>query len=133
MNNKTRGFIVLGIALVIFNLLAFTIPFAHGAVFWVSYAFTMLAITAQGLTTVMAFGKPEAKAAVVSDVEQLITLQLIHGVAQLDEFDCHLARRGVADKIEGDRLVCRHVADRGRRRGRARGVARRAARRRARP
>jgi len=60
MNNKTRGFIILGIALLVFNLLAFTTPFVHGATFWVGYAFAMIAIAAQGITTVMAFGKPEA-------------------------------------------------------------------------
>ncbi len=60
MTNKTRGFLILGIALLIFNLLAFTIPFAHRATFWVGYAFAIIAIAAQGLTTVMAFSKPEA-------------------------------------------------------------------------
>ena len=42
-----RGFIIIAIALVIFSVIAFAIPFAHTTAFWVAYGFGALAILFQ--------------------------------------------------------------------------------------
>ena len=45
--NASRGLIVLAIVLAVFSLIAFAIPFAHTAVFWIAYGFGVLAILFQ--------------------------------------------------------------------------------------
>lgn len=45
--NAIRWWVVLGVVLVVYNVLAFTLPFPKTAVFAVSYLFTMIAILAQ--------------------------------------------------------------------------------------
>ena len=57
--NKLRAVIVIAIAVVVFNVLAFVIPFAKGGVFWISYGFGMLAILAQFFVIWLAFSKAE--------------------------------------------------------------------------
>ena len=57
--NKLRAVIVIAIAAVVFNVLAFVIPFAKGGVFWLSYGFGMLAILAQFFVIWLAFSKAE--------------------------------------------------------------------------
>ena len=47
MKNSTRGLIVIAIALVVFSVIAFAIPFAHTTAFWVAYGFGALAILFQ--------------------------------------------------------------------------------------
>ena len=45
--NASRGLIVLAIVLAVFSLIAFAIPFAHTAVFWIAYGFGVFAILFQ--------------------------------------------------------------------------------------
>lgn len=45
--NAVRGYIILAVALVVFSVVSFVIPFAHTQVFWVGFAFGVLAILAQ--------------------------------------------------------------------------------------
>lgn len=45
--NASRGLIVLAIVLAVFSLIAFAVPFAHTAVFWIAYGFGVLAILFQ--------------------------------------------------------------------------------------
>ena len=45
--NAIRWWVVLGVVLVVYNVLAFALPFPKTAVFAVSYLFTMIAILAQ--------------------------------------------------------------------------------------
>ena len=47
MKNSTRGLIIIAIALVVFSVIAFAIPFAHTTAFWVAYGFGALAILFQ--------------------------------------------------------------------------------------
>ena len=47
MKNSTRSLIVIAIALVVFSVVAFAIPFAHTTAFWVAYGFGALAILFQ--------------------------------------------------------------------------------------
>ncbi len=45
--NMTRTLVVLAIVLVLYCVLAFAIPFVRGAVFWLSFVFTIIALLAQ--------------------------------------------------------------------------------------
>ena len=45
--NTSRGLIILAIVLAVFNLIAFAVPFAHTAVFWIGYGFGVFAILFQ--------------------------------------------------------------------------------------
>lgn len=47
MKNSTRSLIIIAIALVVFSVVAFAIPFAHTTAFWVAYGFGALAILFQ--------------------------------------------------------------------------------------
>ena len=52
-----RGLVAGAILLVLYNLIAFVIPFEKTAVFWLSYAFTMVSIGVLALAVYMAFLK----------------------------------------------------------------------------
>lgn len=57
--NKKLGYIVLGIVFVLFNVIAFAVPIAKTSVFWISYAFTVVAFAAQIGIWNLAFSKAE--------------------------------------------------------------------------
>ena len=83
MKNSTRSLIVIAIALVVFSVIAFAIPFAHTTAFWVAYGFGALAILFQlyifkvsfagdGDTKSRFYGFPIARLGVYYLVAQLI-------------------------------------------------------------
>ncbi len=45
--NMTRSIVILAIALVVYCILAFAIPFVRGGVFWLSFVFSLIAICVQ--------------------------------------------------------------------------------------
>lgn len=57
--NVVRTIIVAAIVLVVFCVLAFTIPFVRGKVFWLAFAFTVIAILAQLYVAKKAFANGE--------------------------------------------------------------------------
>ncbi len=59
MKNKVRTWIVLAIVFVVYNVIVFALPFAHTGVFWMSYAFSVVAIAAQVYVMQVAFMKEE--------------------------------------------------------------------------
>ena len=57
-----RAIVVAVVTLAIYNLIAFVIPFAHTAAFWISYGFTMAAFVVVAASIYIAFIKnPDAK------------------------------------------------------------------------
>ena len=57
-----RAIVVAAITFIIYNLIAFVIPFAHTAAFWISYGFTLVAFAAVCASIYIAFIKnPDAK------------------------------------------------------------------------
>ena len=57
-----RAIVVAIVMLAIYNLIAFVIPFAHTAAFWISYGFTMAAFIVVAASIYIAFiKKPDAK------------------------------------------------------------------------
>jgi len=55
--NKISGLIILAVAFVVFNIVAFAIPVSRGAVFWIGYGFTLVAIIAAGAALFYALGR----------------------------------------------------------------------------
>lgn len=55
--NVIRGWIVLGVLLVVYNVLVFALPFPMNSVFWLSWFFTILALGAQAYVIRVAFLK----------------------------------------------------------------------------
>lgn len=58
-NNQTRFLAVMVIALVVFSVIAFAVPFEKNGVFWVSFVFGVIAILAQAYVMKVAFGGAE--------------------------------------------------------------------------
>jgi hypothetical protein len=60
--NTVRGIAALGVLLVLYILIAFLVPFAHTATFWVSFVFTLIAFGVVAASIYIAFVKnPDAK------------------------------------------------------------------------
>ena len=90
--NTMRGLIIGGLFLVVFNLIAFLVPFPHTGNFWVGYIFGMIAILAQAPIWMLAFrnaesarskfyGMPIARVGVIYLVAQIILSFIAMGLA----------------------------------------------------
>ena len=60
-SNRARGILILAVLLAVFSVIAFVIPFARTAGFWIAYACGILAVILEGYVIYSAFGKPDAK------------------------------------------------------------------------
>ena len=58
--NSSKGYVILGILFVLVSVIAFAVPLAKTAAFWISYAFTVIAFAAQIIIWKTALGKEEA-------------------------------------------------------------------------
>lgn len=45
--NNSKGYLILGILFILVSVIAFAVPAAKTAAFWISYAFTVVAFAAQ--------------------------------------------------------------------------------------
>lgn len=81
--NQLRGIVILAICLIVFNILAFVIPFPRTGLFWLAWVFTNIAILAQAPIFIIAFrngettrskfyGVPIARIGIIYLVIQLI-------------------------------------------------------------
>lgn len=88
-----RAIVVAVIALALYNLIAFVIPFAHTAAFWVSYGFTMAAFPVVAAAIYIAFiknsdaksrfyGFPIARIGLIYGAAQLIVSLVVMALAQ---------------------------------------------------
>ena len=59
MKNKDLGYIVLGVLLVLFSVIAFVVPTQKTGTFWIGYVFTAIAIVAQIVIWKNAFGRED--------------------------------------------------------------------------
>ena len=77
-----RAIVVAVVALVIYNLITFVIPFEHTAAFWISYGFTLVAFAVVAASIYIAFIKnPDSKSKFYGF--PIARLGVIYGVAQL--------------------------------------------------
>lgn len=58
--NSSKGYILLGILFVLVSVIAFTVPAAKTAAFWISYVFTVIAFAAQIVIWKAALGRAES-------------------------------------------------------------------------
>ena len=58
--DSTKGYILLSVAFVLVSVIAFTVPAAKTSVFWISYAFTVIAFAAQIAIWKAALGRAES-------------------------------------------------------------------------
>lgn len=58
--NSSRGYLVLGILFVLVSAIAFAVPLAKNAAFWISYAFTVIAFAAQIIIWKSTLGRAES-------------------------------------------------------------------------
>ena len=58
--NSSKGYILLGILFVLVSVIAFTVPAAKTAAFWISYVFTVIAFAAQIAIWKAALGRAES-------------------------------------------------------------------------
>ena len=77
-----RGIVVLFVVLTLYSLVAFLVPFAHTAVFWLSFGFTMAAFAVVVASIYIAFMKnPAAKSRFYGF--PIARIGVIYGVVQL--------------------------------------------------
>lgn len=77
-----RAVVVAVVALVIYNLISFVIPFAHTAAFWISYGFTLAAFAVVYASIYIAFIKnPDAKSRFYGF--PIARIGVLYGCAQL--------------------------------------------------
>lgn len=77
-----RAIVVAVVALVIYNLITFVIPFAHTAAFWISYGFTLTAFVVVCASIYIAFIKnPDAKSRFYGF--PIARIGVLYGCAQL--------------------------------------------------
>lgn len=58
--NSTKGYVILGILFVLVSVIAFAVPAAKTTAFWISYAFTVIAIAAQIVIWKSPLGRAES-------------------------------------------------------------------------
>ena len=58
--NSSKGYLILGILFILVSVIAFAVPAAKTAAFWVSYAFTVVAFAAQIIIWNAALGRSES-------------------------------------------------------------------------
>ncbi len=58
--NNSNGYLILGILFILVSVIAFAVPSAKTAVFWISYAFTVVAFAAQVIIWKAALGRSES-------------------------------------------------------------------------
>lgn len=77
-----RAIVVAAITFIIYNLIAFVIPFAHTAAFWISYGFTLAAFAVVYASIYIAFIKnPDAKSRFYGF--PIARIGVLYGIAQL--------------------------------------------------
>ena len=80
--DKVRPVLILAIAFVVFNVLAFVIPFRRNAVFWISYVFAAVMILAQAASYILAFRNADSLRRVFLGLP-IMKISLICLIAQL--------------------------------------------------
>lgn len=80
--DTVRGIVVAAVLLAIYNLIAFVVPFAHTAAFWISYGFTLAAFLVVAASIYIAFIKnPDAKSRFYGF--PIARIGVLYGTAQL--------------------------------------------------
>ena len=80
--DAVRAIITAAVALILYVIIAFAVPFAHTAAFWLSFVFTLIAFGVVGASVYIAFFKsPDAKSRFYGF--PIARIGVIYGIAQL--------------------------------------------------
>lgn len=96
--NKKLGYIILGIAFILFNVIAFAVPIDKTSVFWIAYAFTVVAFAAQIGVWNLAFRKAETLKSKFLGMP-IIHVGIVYLIIQLIAFSVFLALPWIASWI----------------------------------
>ena len=89
-----RAFVIGLLTFILYNIIAFVIPFEHSTVFWLSYAFTLTAFVVAGVSMYIAFfknadaksrffGLPVAKIGAIYAIVQFVVSLVIMALGEL--------------------------------------------------
>ena len=96
--NKKLGYIILGIAFVLFNVIAFAVPTDKTSVFWIAYVFTVVAFVAQITVWNLALRKAETLKSKFLGLP-IIHVGVVYLIIQLIAFGVFLALPWIANWI----------------------------------
>ena len=119
--NSSKGYVILGILFVLVSVIAFAVPLAKTAAFWISYAFTVIAFAAQIFIWKAALGRnkslkskflglPVLHIGSVYLVVQVIALIVFLSIPTLPVWSAIVAGAVIA----GSSAICMIAADVGR-------------------
>lgn len=119
--NSSKGYVILGILFVLVSVIAFAVPLAKTAAFWISYAFTVIAFAAQIIIWKAALGRnkslkskflglPVLHIGIVYLVVQVIALIVFLSIPTLPVWSAIVAGAVIA----GSSAICMIAADVGR-------------------
>ncbi|NLE83491.1 MAG: hypothetical protein GX603_03145 [Chloroflexi bacterium] len=93
--NKKLGYIVLSIAFVLFNVIAFVVPTDKTPVFWIAYSFTVIAFAAQIFVWIIAFSNAETLMSKFLGLP-IIHVGIVYLIVQLASFSIFLSLPWIA-------------------------------------
>jgi len=96
--NKKLGYIVLAISFVLFNVIAFAVPTDKTSAFWIAYAFTVIAFSAQIFIWNLAFSKAGTLKSKFLGLP-IIHVGIVYLIIQLVAFGVFLALPWIANWI----------------------------------
>lgn len=116
--NSSKGYVILGILFVLVSVIAFAVPLAKTAAFWISYAFTVIAFAAQIIIWKAALGRskslkskflglPVLHIGIVYLVVQVIALIVFLSIPTLPVWSAIVAGAVIA----GSSAICMIAAD----------------------
>lgn len=119
--NSSKGYVILGILFVLVSVIAFAVPLAKTAAFWISYAFTVIAFAAQIIIWKAALGRskslkskflglPVLHIGIVYLVVQVVALIVFLSIPTLPVWSAIVAGAVIA----GSSAICMIAADVGR-------------------
>ena len=111
--NSSKGYVILGILFVLVSVIAFAVPLAKTAAFWISYAFTVIAFAALGRAESLKskfLGFPVVHIGMVYLVVQIIAFAVFLFAPALPVWSAIVAGAVIA----GSSAICMIAADVGR-------------------
>ena len=119
--NSTKGYVILGILLVVVSVIAFAVPIQKTTAFWITYAFAAIAVVAQTVIWKAAFGRDDTLKSKLLGLP-VLHISIVYLIVQLAAFAIYLfnptlptwSAAVVCVALGGISSVCMISADTGR-------------------
>lgn len=119
--NSTKGYVILGILLVVVSVIAFAVPIQKTTAFWITYAFAAIAVVAQTVIWKAAFGRDDTLKSKFLGLP-VLHISIVYLIVQLAAFAIYLfnptlptwSAAVVCVALGGISSVCMISADTGR-------------------